>query len=61
MKDQSDCILNDFEELEGARLFLKNQYSIGIFSCFLLLLPCFSSTCRQTNEDNTGNVSEECL
>ena len=33
----------------------------GIFSCFLLLLPCFSSTCRQTNDDNTRNVSEDRL
>ena len=33
----------------------------GIFSCFLLLLSCFSSTCRQTREDSTGNVSEDRL
>ena len=53
--------LNDLEELGGTRLLLTNQYNTGIFSCFLLLLPCFSSTCCQTNEDNTGNVSENDL
>ena len=39
-----------------------NLCSTLVFSCFfLLLLPCFSSTCYQTNEDNTGNVSEDSL
>ena len=35
--------------------------TILIYFCFLLLLPCFSSICRQTNDDNTRNVSEDCL
>ena len=43
------------------RLLQTTQYNIEIFSCVLLLLPCFSSTCRQTNDDNTRNVSEDCL
>ena len=60
-KDQQDCVLNDLEELGDTRLFLKNQYSAGIFSCFLLLLPFFSSTFHQTNEGNTGNISEDFL
>ena len=43
-------------------MFLMNQYNTGILCCFLLLLlPCFSSTFRQTNDDNTRNVSEDCL
>ena len=41
-------------------IFLKNQYNTGIFSYFLLLLlPCFSSTCYQTNEGSTRNISED--
>ena len=39
----------------------EESLQYGIFSCFLLLLPCSSSTCRQTNEDSTGNVSEDSL
>ena len=35
-------------------MFLMIQYNTGIISCFLLLLPWLSSTCRQTNEDNAG-------
>ena len=59
--DQWDCVLKDLEEFGGTRLFLLNQYNTGIFSCFLLLLPCFSSIFRQTNDDNTRSVSEDCL
>ena len=32
-----------------------------MFSCFVLLLPCFSSTCYQTNEGDTGNISVDFL
>ena len=42
-------------------MFLMCQYSTGLFSCFLLLLPCFSSTCRQTNDDKTQNDPDDCL
>ena len=42
-------------------IFSYFLYSTGIFSCSLLLLPWFSSTCRQTNDDNTRNVLEDCL
>ena len=42
-------------------MLLTNQYNTGIFSCFLLLLPWFSSTCRQTNDENSRNVLEDCL
>ena len=47
--------------MSDVQSFLKNQYSTGIFSCFLLLLPWFSSICYQTNEGNTGNISKDCL
>ena len=40
-------------------MFPMNQYNTGIFSCFLLLLPWLSSTCRQTNEDNAVFDSPE--
>ena len=61
MKDQSDCVLNDLGELGGTEVFLKNQHNTEIFSFVLLLSPCFSSTFRQTNGDNTRNVSEDHL
>ena len=32
-----------------------------IFACFLLLLPCGSSTSRHTNDDNIRNDSEDNL
>ena len=48
-------------ELGGTELFLMNQYNTEIYSCFLLLLPCCSSTYYQTNDDNTRNKSEDCL
>ena len=38
-------------------MFVKNQYNTGIFSCFLLHLPCFSSTCTTSiNESEAGTV-----
>ena len=62
MKDQWDCVLNDLEELGDKEfLVLIYQYNIEIFSCFLLLLPCSSSTFRQTNVENAQNVSEDDL
>ena len=61
MKNQQDCVLNDLEDLGGKEFLLKNQYNTEIFSCFLLLLPYFSSICRQTNDDNAGNISEDNL
>ena len=61
MKDQWDCVLNDPEELGGKEFLLKHQYNAEIFSCFLFLLPCCSSTFHQTNDDNAENVSEDCL
>ena len=33
----------------------------GIFSCFLLLLPCCASTFRQSNDDKTQNDPEDNL
>ena len=61
MKDQQDCVLNDLEELGDKEFFLIDQYNTEIFSCFLLLLPCCSSTFHQTNVENTQNGSEENL
>ena len=56
-----DYVVNDLEELGDTELFLKNQYNTDIFSCFFLFLSCCSSNCRQTNDDNTRNESEDCL
>ena len=53
--------MNDLEELGGKEFLLKDRYNIEIFSCFLLLLRCCSSTFRQTNNDNTRNGSEDDL
>ena len=53
--------MNDLEELGGTRLLLTNQYNTGIFLVSLLLLPCFCSACRQTNDDNAGNFSADRL
>ena len=61
MKDHSDCVLNDLEQLGGTELFLKNQNNTEIFPFLLLLLPCCSSTYGQTNDDNTRNDLEDCL
>ena len=55
MKDQWDCVLNDFEELEGTEfLVLTGQCSIEIFYCCLRLLPCCSSIHHQTNIESTN-------
>ena len=62
MKDQWDCALNDLEELEDQEfLVLMDQYNIEIFSCFLRLLPLYSSTFHQTNDDKTQDDPEENL
>ena len=58
IKDQWDCVLHVPEELGNTQLFLKNQYSTGIFSYFLLLLPSILSTYCQTNEESVGTDSE---
>ena len=36
-----------------------DQYNIEIFSCFLRLLPLFSSTFRQTNDEIAQDRSED--
>ena len=60
MKDQWDCGLNDLEELGGKEfLVLMNQYNTDFFSCFLLLLPLYSSTFHQTNVESSQNRSED--
>ena len=60
MKDQWDCVLNDLEELgEKEFLVLMDQYNIEIFSCFLRLLPFYSSTFHQTNIENSQIRSED--
>ena len=60
MKDQWDCALNDLEELgDNEFLVLMDQYNIEIFSCFLHLLPLYSSTFHETNVENTQNGSED--
>ena len=61
MKDQQDCVLKDLEELGSKEFLLKHQYNTEIFSCFLFLLPCCSSTFHQTNVENTQNGSEDNL
>ena len=61
MKDQQDCVLNDLEELGGKEVLLKHQYNTEIYSCFLLLLPCCSSTFHQTSVETTQNGSEDNL
>ena len=60
MKDQWDCVLNDFEEL-GIKEFLvmMDQYNIAIFSCFLHLLSLYSSTLRQTIVEIAQGRSED--
>ena len=42
-------------------MFLKIQNNTAIFSFVLLLLPCCSSTFRQTNDDKTQNDPEDNL
>ena len=62
MKDQWDCVLNDLEEL-GVKEFLvfMDQYNIEIFSCYLRLLPLYSSTFHQTNVAVAQDRSEDYL
>ena len=47
------------EELGDTQLLLKNQYSTGIFSYFLLLLSSIPSTYCQTDEESVGTDSED--
>ena len=61
MKDKQYFVLNDLEELEGKEFLWKNQYNTEIFSSFLLLLPCCSSTFQQTNVEIVQNDSEDNL
>ena len=54
VKDQWDCVLNDLEELGDREFFvLMGQYNIELFSCFLRLMPLYSSTFHQTNVENS--------
>ena len=60
MKDQWDCVLNGLEELGDKEfLVLMDQYNIEIFSCFLRLLPFYSSTFHQTNVEIVQDRSED--
>ena len=60
MKDQWDCLLNDLEELGNQEFpVLMDQYNIEIFSCFLCLLPLYSSTFHQTNVEIAQDRSED--
>ena len=62
MKDQQDCFLNDLEELGDKEfLVLMDQYNIEISSCFLRLLPLYSSTFHQTNVESAQFRSEDNL
>ena len=42
-------------------LVLMDQHNIEIFSCFLRLLPLYSSTFHQTNVESTQIRSEDNL
>ena len=59
-KDQWDYVVNDLEE-HGDKEFLvlMDQYNIEIFSCFLRLLPLYSSTFQQTNVEIAQDRTEE--
>ena len=62
MKGPWDCVLNDLEELGDKEfLVLMDQYNIEIFSCFLRLLPFYSSTFHQTNVEIAEIRSEDNL
>ena len=61
MNDQQDCVLNVPEELGTKQLFLKHQYSTGIFFYLILFLPSILSTYRQTSEESVGTDSEDFL
>ena len=62
MKDQRGCVLSDLEEL-GDKEFtvLTSQYNIEIFSCFLRLLPFYSSTFHQTSAVSSQIRTEDNL
>ena len=49
----------DLGELGSIELFVKNQYSIELFSCCLSLLPSCSSIHHQTNLESAQNRSED--
>ena len=51
-RDQWDFVLNDVGQLGSTRLLLILPFNAEISSCFLflLLLPCLSSTFRQTSD-----------
>ena len=60
MKDQWDHVLNVLEELGDKEfLVLMDPYNIEIFSCFLRLLPLYSSTFHQTNVEIAQDRSED--
>ena len=62
-KNQRDCVLDDLEELGGDKEFLvlMDQYSTDILSCFLRLLPLYSSTFHQTNVESSQIRTEDSL
>ena len=53
--------MNVPEELGNKQLFLKHQYSTGIFFYLLLLLSSILSTYRQTNEESVETDSADFL
>ena len=54
------CVLNDLEELgDEDFLVLMDEHNIEIFSCFLLLLPLYSSTFHGTNVEIVQDRSED--
>ena len=60
MKDQRDCVLNDLEDLGDKEfLVLMDQYNIVLFSCFLRILPLYSSTFHQTNVEIAQDRSDD--
>ena len=62
MNDQSDCVLNDLDELGDKEfLVLMDQYNIETFSCCLRLLSFYSSTFHHTNIENSQIRSEDDL
>ena len=59
---QRDCVLNDLEELGDKQfLVLTDQFNLEIFSCFLRLLPLYSSTFHQTDVEIALDRSEDHL
>ena len=62
VKEQWDSVLNDLEELGDKEfLVLMDQYNIEIFSCFLRLLPLYTSIFHQTNVEIAQDRSEDNL